>query len=255
MCIRDRRKPEEFFKFYRDKMLCDTARPNAAHLKLAEMEKKGKLQAVITQNIDNLHQMAGSKNVLELHGSVYRNYCTKCGKSYEDVYKRQCLKWSKQRATRGFADCDVWNMYGYLEELMPAMLQYLKDNRMGSPAMLGENYTDKNGFMQNDTCHKEWDKILDRMIFLWGELDEEKCTKKNPYDEAYTKAMNEFTDKYGFFGEKLETEEEDVYKRQGRCSTVIKSVFLQEKGKGSFVNHARTFENACRIKIFACTFT
>ena len=99
-------------------------------------------------------------------------------------------------------------MYGYLEELMPAMLQYLKDNRMGSPAMLGENYTDKNGFMQNDTCHKEWDKILDRMIFLWGELDEEKCTKKNPYDEAYTKAMKEFTEKYGFFGEKLETEEE-----------------------------------------------
>ena len=73
------RKPEEFFKFYRDKMLCDTAKPNAAHLKLAEMEKKGKLQAVITQNIDNLHQMAGSKNVLELHGSVYRHYCTKCG--------------------------------------------------------------------------------------------------------------------------------------------------------------------------------
>ena len=120
----------------------------------------------------------------------------------------RCLKWSKQRATRGFADCDVWNMYGYLEELMPAMLQYLKDNRMGSPAMLGENYTDKNGFMQNDTCHKEWDKLLGRMIFLWGELDEEKCTKKNPYDEAYTKAMKEFTEKYGFFGKKLETEEE-----------------------------------------------
>lgn len=80
------RKPEEFFKFYRDKMLCDTAKPNAAHLKLAEMEKKGKLQAVITQNIDNLHQMAGSKNVLELHGSVYRNYCTKCWKSYDFDY-------------------------------------------------------------------------------------------------------------------------------------------------------------------------
>ena len=56
------RKPEEFFKFYRDKMLCDTAKPNAAHLKLAEMEQTGKLKAVITQNIDNLHQMAGSKN-------------------------------------------------------------------------------------------------------------------------------------------------------------------------------------------------
>ena len=120
----------------------------------------------------------------------------------------RCMKWSRQRATRGFADCDVWNMYGSLEELMPAMLQYLKDNRVGSPAMLGENYTDENGFMQNDTCHKEWDKILDRMIFLWGELDEEECTIKNPYDGAYTKAMKEFTEKYGFFGEKLETEEE-----------------------------------------------
>ena len=75
-------RPEEFYKFYRDKMLCDTARPNAAHLKLAELEKAGKLKAVITQNIDNLHQMAGSKKVLELHGSVYRNYCMKCGKFY-----------------------------------------------------------------------------------------------------------------------------------------------------------------------------
>lgn len=75
-------KPEEFFKFYRDKMLCDTAKPNPAHLKLAEMEKAGKLRAVITQNIDNLHQMAGSKKVLELHGSVHRNYCMRCGKFY-----------------------------------------------------------------------------------------------------------------------------------------------------------------------------
>ena len=71
--------PDEFYKFYRDKMLCDTARPNAAHLKLAELEEAGKLKAVITQNIDNLHQMAGSHKVLELHGSVYRNYCMKCG--------------------------------------------------------------------------------------------------------------------------------------------------------------------------------
>ena len=76
------RKPEEFFKFYRDKMLCDTAKPNAAHLKLAELEQAGKLKAVITQNIDNLHQMAGSKKVLELHGSVYRNYCMKCHRFY-----------------------------------------------------------------------------------------------------------------------------------------------------------------------------
>ncbi|MBR2528214.1 MAG: NAD-dependent protein deacylase [Blautia sp.] len=80
------RKTEEFYKFYRDKMLCDTAKPNAAHLKLAELEKAGKLKAVITQNIDNLHQMAGSQKVYELHGSVYRNYCTKCGKFYDFAY-------------------------------------------------------------------------------------------------------------------------------------------------------------------------
>ena len=73
------RHPDEFYRFYQDKMLCDTAKPNAAHLKLAELEASGKLKAVITQNIDNLHQMAGSKKVLELHGSVYRNYCMKCG--------------------------------------------------------------------------------------------------------------------------------------------------------------------------------
>ena len=78
------RKPEEFFKFYRDKMLCDTAKPNAAHLKLAELEQAGKLKAVITQNIDNLHQMAGSKKVLELHGSVLRNYCMKCLRFYDE---------------------------------------------------------------------------------------------------------------------------------------------------------------------------
>jgi len=73
------RKPEEFFRFYRNKMLYLDAQPNAAHKKLAEWEAAGKLKAVITQNIDGLHQKAGSKNVLELHGSVLRNYCVKCG--------------------------------------------------------------------------------------------------------------------------------------------------------------------------------
>ena len=80
--------PEEFYKFYRDKMLCDTAKPNAAHLKLAELEKAGKLKAVITQNIDNLHQMAGSQKVLELHGSVYRNHCMRCGKSFDFAHMK-----------------------------------------------------------------------------------------------------------------------------------------------------------------------
>lgn len=81
-----RRKPEEFYRFYKKKMLCLDAKPNMAHLKLAELERMGKLKAVITQNIDGLHQAAGSKNVLELHGSVHRNYCEKCRKLYDAKY-------------------------------------------------------------------------------------------------------------------------------------------------------------------------
>ena len=80
-----RRKTDEFFRFYRDKMLYLDAKPNAAHKKLAQWEEQGKLKAVVTQNIDGLHQAAGSKHVLELHGSVLRNYCEDCGKFY-DVY-------------------------------------------------------------------------------------------------------------------------------------------------------------------------
>lgn len=77
------RKTEEFYKFYRDKMNSLKYQPNITHIKLAELEKAGKLKAVITQNIDGLHQKAGSRNVLELHGSVLRNYCVKCGKFYD----------------------------------------------------------------------------------------------------------------------------------------------------------------------------
>lgn len=77
---------DEFFEFYRNKMLALDAKPNAAHIKLAELEKQGKLKAVVTQNIDGLHQKAGSREVLELHGSVHRNYCERCGKSYPVEY-------------------------------------------------------------------------------------------------------------------------------------------------------------------------
>lgn len=76
------RHAEEFYRFYRDRMIFPEAKPNAAHLKLAELEKAGKLSYVITQNIDGLHQAAGSRNVVELHGSVHRNYCEKCGSFY-----------------------------------------------------------------------------------------------------------------------------------------------------------------------------
>lgn len=81
-----RENPEEFYRFYRDKMLCLDAKPNMAHSKLAELEKAGKLKAIITQNIDGLHQKAGNKNVLELHGSVHRNFCEHCHKLFDAEY-------------------------------------------------------------------------------------------------------------------------------------------------------------------------
>ena len=79
-------KPEEFYRFYRDKMLCLDVKPNVTHEKLAQLEAAGKLKAVVTQNIDGLHQAAGSKRVLELHGSVHRNYCQRCGKLFDARY-------------------------------------------------------------------------------------------------------------------------------------------------------------------------
>lgn len=81
-----RRNTEEFYRFYRNKMLCLDAKPNAAHLKLAQWEKEGKLKAVVTQNIDGLHQAAGSEKVYELHGSVLRNFCESCHKFYDVNY-------------------------------------------------------------------------------------------------------------------------------------------------------------------------
>ena len=76
------KNPEEFYRFYRNKMLAPGAKPNKAHLALAKLEREGRLKAVITQNIDGLHQAAGSREVLELHGSVHRNHCLRCGKFY-----------------------------------------------------------------------------------------------------------------------------------------------------------------------------
>lgn len=93
-----RQKTEEFYRFYRNKMLFTTAKPNKAHLMLAELEKAGKLRAVITQNIDGLHQVAGSKEVLELHGSVLRNYCEECGKLFDVTYIKE---------SSGVPECDA----------------------------------------------------------------------------------------------------------------------------------------------------
>ena len=83
------KKPEEFYRFYRAKMLCPDAKPNPAHQKLAELERASKLKAVVTQNIDSLHQKAGSQTVYELHGSTARNYCMKCHRFYDEAFIAQ----------------------------------------------------------------------------------------------------------------------------------------------------------------------
>lgn len=84
------RDPEEFYRFYHEKLVIRGAKPNAAHLKLAELEARGKLRAIVTQNIDGLHQAAGSKEVLELHGSTHRCYCARCRKPYPPAYINDC---------------------------------------------------------------------------------------------------------------------------------------------------------------------
>ena len=84
-------RTQDFFDFYRDKMLAPWAKPNVTHLALAKLEQQGKLKAIVTQNIDGLHEMAGSKNIFNLHGTVYRNYCMKCGKFYPMEYIKDSI--------------------------------------------------------------------------------------------------------------------------------------------------------------------
>jgi len=121
--------PKEFYEFYKSKMIYKEARPNPAHLALAVLEKRGKLKAVITQNIDGLHQLAGSENVLELHGSIHRNYCTKCRKFFDLEY----ILTSKEAIPK----CDVCEgvvkpdvvLYeeGLDMEIMRKSIEYIKD--------------------------------------------------------------------------------------------------------------------------------
>ena len=150
-----RSHPEEFFRFYRNKMLFPKAQPNAAHKKLAELERAGKVRAVITQNIDGLHQAAGSKTVLELHGSVLRNYCEKCGKFYPPEYIRdsdgipRCTCGGRikpdvvlyeesldqkviEGAVRAIADADVLIVGGTSLTVYPAagLIRYYRGNKL-----------------------------------------------------------------------------------------------------------------------------
>ena len=134
------RYPEKFFAFYRAKLLCPDAKPNAAHRKLAEWERAGKLKAVITQNIDGLHQAAGSKEVLELHGSTLRNYCERCGKFYgveaiahsAGVPTCSCGEDTLYKAVRYIAEADVLIIAGTSLAVYPAagLVNYYRGHKL-----------------------------------------------------------------------------------------------------------------------------
>lgn len=146
---------EEFFKFYRNKMNALDYQPNITHMKLAELEKKGKLQAIVTQNIDGLHQKAGSKTVYELHGSILRNYCTSCGKFYDakTVFSSTSIPYCEcggiikpdvvlyeealddsviYSATYAISHCDTLIIAGTSLTVYPAssLIQYFKGNHL-----------------------------------------------------------------------------------------------------------------------------
>ena len=118
------------------------------------------------------------------------------------------LKYGWQRIVRGYCNMDVWGLSSWFLSLMPVMLQQFRDTHVGSPASLGENYVNSEGIWVNDKCHEEWDKILDKMIYLFREANEETCERKNPYDDEHSRITEEFTKNYGLFGRKLETEQQ-----------------------------------------------
>lgn len=122
------KKTEEFYRFYRDKMIVDSVKPNAAHQKLAQWEKEGKLKAVITQNIDGLHQLAGSREVLELHGSVHRNFCENCHTFYGLEVISQSLGIPRCPACNGIIKPDVV-LYeeGLDDEVIRKSIQYIQN--------------------------------------------------------------------------------------------------------------------------------
>ena len=105
-------------------------------------------------------------------------------------------KMRKQRYERGYADIDVWDISEWFIDIVTPMLRQLRNTHHGSPSYLGKNYVDENGNMINPDCHEEWDKILERMIFLLGEMKEETRSVSNPYADEYDKVLEEFQEKY-----------------------------------------------------------
>lgn len=117
------------------------------------------------------------------------------------------IKYSWQRITKGYCDMDLWSIDDWFMGVMPDMLQQFKDTKHGSPVSLGKDYVNENGILCNDSCHDEWNRILEQMIFLFREMNRDTCQKKNPYEKEHENVWEEFEKKYGIFGEGIEMEE------------------------------------------------
>lgn len=176
--------PEEYYRFHREKLVIDGVKPNAAHLKLAELEREGKLRAVVTQNIDGLHQAAGSKNVLELHGSILRSYCSACGRPYpadkmnhgEGVPRCACggivrpdiVLYEEplddavvSEAIRAIADADVLIIGGTSLNVYPAagLINYYRGNKLALVNLSQTPYDNEANLVINEKIGKVFSQL------------------------------------------------------------------------------------------------
>lgn len=162
------------------------------------------------------------------------------------------LKFCGQRIRRGFCDRDLYDIGDWFLDLAPEMLSQFKKQRHGSPGCLGENHPNEKGIMVNETCHAEWDDILDKMIFLLRESRETTCQRKNPYEDEHAKIFEEFSSKYGLLGEKLCFPEES----KGKFRTMhfpselpeyqeIEEKYMEEERK------LEEYRNACKDEALA----
>lgn len=130
------------------------------------------------------------------------------------------LKYCRQRIVDGYCDEDLFSINDWFLDIVPSMLEQYKQTRRGSPGILGEDYTNEMGVLVNDTCHREWNEILDRIIFLFREADELTCQRKNPYKDEHMRILKEFGEKYGIWGKGLETPREKERSKKTGVHTV-----------------------------------
>lgn len=115
------------------------------------------------------------------------------------------IKYCYQRITKGYCDRDVWNMFSWFLSVVPSMLEELKETTHGAPAVLAGGIDSQSHSLDSNAGHEEWKRILGEMAYLFRESDEDSCQRKNPYETEYEMALETFTEKYGFLGEKLRT--------------------------------------------------